>query len=218
MAEHAGATRSELLDRRARIRLATQGRDLLDRKRDQLLVEYRRIVDRASSTGDALEEAARTARRVLRRAEVAEGPEALRSASLATRAEIPLEVRAATVMGVRVAEIDDVRVRRPLARRGYGLGGTSVRVDAVADAFERQLEHVLALATMELRLRRIADEIGRTTRRVNALERVVLPRLAADAKRIGGVLAEREREDGFRRKRLAARKRSRAARGPGGEA
>jgi len=209
MAEPVGATRSELLARRARIRLATRG--LLEQKRDQLMVAFREAAALASSTGEALAQAARNARRALTRAEVEDGPEAVRSAALSTRAEIPVDVRAVTVMGVRVAEIEDVTIRHPLTRRGYGLPGTSARIDAAASAFEDELEQLLALATVELRLRRLADEIGRTTRRVNALERVVLPRLEGQARRIASTLDEREREDGFRRRRLAARKRRRRA-------
>jgi V/A-type H+-transporting ATPase subunit D len=52
---------------------------------------------------------------------------------------------------------------------------------------------LLELATGELRLRRLVDEIGRTTRRVNALETVVIPRLESERARIQAILDERER-------------------------
>jgi V/A-type H+-transporting ATPase subunit D len=53
-----------------------------------------------------------------------------------------------------------------------------------------------------MRVRRLAEEIGRTTRRVNALDNVLLPRLAAELGYIQMVLEEREREDLFRLKRV----------------
>ena len=55
---------------------------------------------------------------------------------------------------------------------------------------------LLELATSELRLRRLVDEIGRTTRRVNALETVVIPRLESERARIQAILDEREPRTG----------------------
>ncbi len=53
-----------------------------------------------------------------------------------------------------------------------------------------------------MRLRRLAEEIGRTTRRVNALDNVLIPHLEAQRDYIQMVLEEREREDLFRLKRV----------------
>lgn len=52
------------------------------------------------------------------------------------------------------------------------------------------------------RLRRLADEIQRTSRRVNALEHILLPQLVARRNAIHLVLEEREREDLFCLKRI----------------
>ncbi len=53
-----------------------------------------------------------------------------------------------------------------------------------------------------MRLRRLAEEIGRTTRRVNALDNVLIPRLETEHNYIQMVLEERAREDLFRLKRV----------------
>jgi V/A-type H+-transporting ATPase subunit D len=53
-----------------------------------------------------------------------------------------------------------------------------------------------------MRLRRLAEEIGYTTRRVNALENVLIPHLIAQRNYIQMMLGEREREDRFRLKRV----------------
>jgi V/A-type H+-transporting ATPase subunit D len=72
----------------------------------------------------------------------------------------------------------------------------------VAEAFEAQVDLIIALAASEVRLRRLAEEIGRTTRRVNALDNVLIPRLEAQCAYIQMVLEEQEREDLFRLKRV----------------
>jgi V/A-type H+-transporting ATPase subunit D len=204
--EQVTATRSELLARRSQIALATQGRDVLKEKRNQLMEEFRATVDVVISGSGALEAAAAEGRRALALAETGDGPEAVRSAGLAVPGQISLHARATTVMGVRIADIRYGPVGRSRTGRGYSLAGSSPRIDRVAEQFEGEISLLLELAIGELRLRRLVDEIGRTNRRVNALESVVLPRLERERAQIQGILDERERQERFRLKRFATRK------------
>lgn len=196
------ATRSNLLERRAQLDLAERGRTLLEEKRDQLLEAFREIADDVLAGHDALEEAATQGRISLALAEAGDGPAIVRAAGMPGRAEVELDARTSTVMGVRIAEIEAPPVGRPRSERGYSLVGSTPHIDAAAEAFEAELELVLELATREVRLRRLVDEIATTTRRVNALEFLVVPRLRAEAASIQGILDERERQDRFRLKRV----------------
>ena len=58
------------------------------------------------------------------------------------------------------------------------------------------------MAPLERKMLQLADEIRKTTRRVNALEGRLLPALHEQVRYIRGVLDQREREDIFRLKRL----------------
>ncbi len=204
--EQFSATRTELLARKAQIRLASQGRDLLMDKRDQLLEEFRRTAEVVLGGAAALEDSAVVGRRLLAEAEIELGAEMVRSAGLATRRDLPIRTTAASIMGVRVVRVEHEPVGRTALDRGYSMKATDPRIDGVADAYESQLELVLEVAASELRLRRLAEEIGKSTRRVNALEYAVIPRLIADRVRIQSVLEERERQDHFRLKRVKQRK------------
>ena len=211
-------TRMALLARRSRLELASQGRDLLKEKRNALMKELRKVADVVLIGSDALEQAAAESHQALILAEALEGPEAVRSAALAASGEIFVAASGATIMGVQVPEIEYQPVGRHLTERGYSLAGTSARVDAVAASFERQLELLLEVAAQELRMRRLAEEVGKTTRRVNALEHVLIPRLEYQCNAIQMMLEEREREDRFRLKRVKSRlasRRSRSDPGPG---
>lgn len=206
------ATRSELLAHRSRLELARRGRDLLEDKRDQLMKEFRKVADLVLSGEGALERAAAAARVALAVAESFDGPDAVRSASTVRSPGIVVDARPVYIMGVRIADIDYPPVRRSAVDRGYGLTGSSARIDRAAELFEAELELALELAARELRLRRLVEEIGATTRRVNALENIVIPQLEGETVRIESILDERERQDRFRLKRAKAQRRRRAER------
>ena len=207
--EQVTATRSELLARKSQLELARRGRNLLEDKRDQLMKEFRKVADLVLSGEGALERAAGAARRARALAEAFDGPDAVRSAAGVGATGIPLDARPVYIMGVRIADIEYEPVRRSILNRGYGLTGTSSRIDRAADMFETELELALELAGRELRLRRLVDEIATTTRRVNALENIVIPQLQRETGLIQSILDERERQDRFRLKRAKAQRQRR---------
>jgi V/A-type H+-transporting ATPase subunit D len=200
----------ELLARKAQIALAREGRELLEQKRTALLKEFLRIADVVMEHVDALQQAAADAGQALARAEAVAGPEALHSAALASRAELPLEVTSVNVMGVNVPHIEQKRVSRSMLGRGYSIVGTSITIDETSMAFETEVDAILQLAESELRFNRLAAEIQRTSRRLNALDHLLIPRLEAERDFIQIALDERERADHFRLKlvkRILERKR-----------
>jgi V/A-type H+-transporting ATPase subunit D len=193
-------TRMELLARKAQIALASQGRDLLEQKRAALLKEFLRTADTALERSDALQVTATNARQALARAEAMAGTESVRSAALASRSTFGINVTTVSVMGVRVPHIEQKRVARSMLERGYSIVGESITVDEAASVFEAEVEAILQLAEIELRLTRLGDEIQRTSRRLNALDHFVIPRLTAERDFIQMSLDERERADHFRLK------------------
>lgn len=194
------ATRMELLARKTQISLASQGRDLLEQKRTALLKEFMRTADLALERSDALELTAEQARHALARAEAMAGTESVRSASLAALSGLALEVTNVSVMGVRVPHIEQKRVTRSALERGYSIVGASTSIDEAASAFEAEVEAIIQLAEIEIRLTRLGEEIQRTSRRLNALDHFVIPRLKEEQKFIQMALDERERADHFRLK------------------
>jgi len=204
------ATRMELLARKAQIALARQGRELLEQKRSALLKEFLNTADTAMVHSEALQQAATGAHQTLARTEGLAGSKMLRSAALAARAELALEVTSTSVMGVKVPHIEQKKVERSMMGRGYSIVGTSISIDETAAAFEGEVQAILQLAETELRLTRLGAEIKRTSRRLNALDNLLIPRLEAEQNFIQMALDERERADHFRfklMKRILERKR-----------
>jgi V/A-type H+-transporting ATPase subunit D len=207
-----------LLAGRARLTLARQGRQLLEDKRDALLRELHREIRVAVAARRELEAAATEARQAVEAARVRHGAATLAAAGAAAQAEIGIDVRFTTVMGVPVPEVAPRSLVRRAGERGRDPLATGPALEAAAERFEEELTIALRVATMEARLLRLAREIRRTSSRVNALRTVVIPRLEAETAAIELALEQREREDRFRLKLVKRRRDRGPAGGDGGGA
>lgn len=200
--EELHTTRTELLQKRTQIELAQQGRDLLEKKRDALLVEFMKIMEVVLELGTNLRRVAADAHYALTIAQAVDGTVNLQSAALATKGEITVEISGTHIMGVAIPEVAKRNVRRNASERGYGITGISSRIDEVAEKFEDELNIIIEMAAIETKLRRLGTEIQKTRRRVNALDQVVIPTLKKQVRYISMALDERSREDLFRLKRV----------------
>jgi V/A-type H+/Na+-transporting ATPase subunit D len=211
--EEVRPTRAELLERKQQIGLAQQGMDLLKQKRDALLIEFMGVMDETLRLSDSLGKTVREAQYSLVVAQAVDGTVALRSAGLATKGEIVVDMTGTKIMGVSVPVV--TKGESPVKSsftRGYSVTGVSSRVDETAEKFEHILDVIIEYADIETRLKRLGEEINKTNRRVNALEQVTVPQLVEQVSYISQTLDERAREDLFRlkkvKKKIEAKKRA----------
>jgi V/A-type H+-transporting ATPase subunit D len=68
------------------------------------------------------------------------------------------------------------------------------------------LSQLLICAPLERNLQIVGEEVKKVSRRINALEEYLLPRLRGQLRGIASVLDEREREDTFRLKKIKGKK------------
>jgi V/A-type H+-transporting ATPase subunit D len=204
--EQISPTRTELLTRRAQIQLARQGADLLKGKREALVREFLTELESFVNARDALLSSLAESKQSLMRALAVDGPEAVASAGLASRRPIELATEERNIWGTRVVEVKTEYAPRTSAERSFSTAGASVRIEETAERFESTVELILRVAPLDRKLARLADEIRKTSRRVNALEQRLLPTLMEQVQYIRGVLDQREREDVFRLKHLKKRR------------
>ena len=203
-------TRLELIRRKSQLELAQLAHDLLEKKRNALMQEIMRMAEIVFEESDILEKAAEESRFRLAVAEIEVGFETVRSAALAARKELSLQISMTNIMGTRVPAIEQKKVTRSMLTRGYGASTTSPLIDEAAFAFEQKVESILRLAQSELRLTYLVNEISKTSRRLNAIQFILIPRLEKEKELIEFTLAERERADQYRLKlvkKLLERKR-----------
>jgi len=195
-------TRMELIRIKTQIKLAEQGKDLLRQKMDALIAEFFQIMRGVSESREMLEKVDEAARHSLHLAHAVDDSVALKSAALATRSGIVLDISGKNIMGVPVPVIEKRRFSKTTFERGYGILGVSGRIDEVAEHFEAELDLIIELAETETALRRLGEEIQKNRRRVNALEQIMIPELKKQAKFIKIAIEEREREDLYRLKKM----------------
>lgn len=200
--EQVHPTRMELMKKRSQIVLAEQGRDLLKEKMEALIQEFFKIMVNFSETREGLEQLAIEADLALLVAEAVDDPVAVKSASYATKRQIMVEITGKNIMGVPVPVIQKKSVALNVMERGYGLIGTSSRINEAAEKFEAEMDMIIRLAETETTLRRLGNEIQMNRRRVNALDQIIIPELKEQAKYIRFSIEEREREDLFRLKKV----------------
>jgi V/A-type H+-transporting ATPase subunit D len=189
-----------------RIELSERGHDTLEQKRDGLIMEFQDILDQAKDVRSNLEDTYERAQRTIDMARAMEGDVAVRGAAAALQEHPEITVESNSVMGVSVPQIDSTRVEKSLDQRGYGVMGTSARIDEAAAAYEELLENIILAAEMETAMWKMLDEIETTKRRVNALEHKLLPDLRENQEYIEQKLEEQEREEIFRLKKIKAKK------------
>jgi len=200
--EQVHPTRMELMKKRSQIVLAEQGRDLLKEKMEALIQEFFKIMVNFSESREGLEQLAIEADIALLVAEAVDDPIAVKSASYATKRQIMVDISGKNIMGVPVPVIQKKSVALNVMQRGYGLIGTSSRINEAAEKFEAEMDMIIRLAETETTLRRIGNEIQMNRRRVNALDQIIIPELKEQAKYIRFSIEEREREDLFRLKKV----------------
>lgn len=131
-----------------------------------------------------------------------EGRDGIESITYAAKREIGVEITERSIWGLRYRDVisQTSPIRKP-EERGYDYISTTVHVEEGIFLFEKILESMLELASFESKLKRLGEEILKTTRKIRVLEERLLPELKGQIKGISQYIGEREREAFYRLKR-----------------
>lgn len=185
-------TRSNYLRTQRRLESARHGYDMLERKRQILVMELMRKLEAARVAQEVVREAMAQAYAALENAALSAGIERLVRESCGIAADHKLQTSIHSVMGVAVPEISFECAGHALR---FALTAGASGADEVLGRFHDALEPIVRLAEVENAVLRLAREIKRTQRRVNALEKTFIPDYEDTLTFIGECLDEREREE-----------------------
>ncbi len=192
-------TRMELLTLKKRMTLAERGHDLLKEKRDALVMQFFDILEDVGRIRRELVNALKDAFETLTMAKMLMGPLKVEEAAMGVEPFYDVDVSLQNIMGVKVPLL---RVKEKGSVASYSFATTSAKLDEAVQKFREALKLTVKLAEVETAIRKMAEEIDRTKRRVNALKYIVIPKLENTIRYISLHLEEREREDLFRLKRV----------------
>lgn len=207
-------TRSNLLRIKQDLQFAREGYEILDRKREVLAKELVQLANDAEKVQEQIEELMTAAYRALEKAELTMGAERIEWASLSINKTVEVQVKQRGVMGITLPVID---ARGEPPEMPYSLGDTPAALDEASAVFREVLSHIPELSRLVTSVWRLAVEMRKTQRRVNALQYIFIPDYEQTIVYIQSSLEEREREDTFRLKLLKVRAEEAKQKKPSGQ-
>ena len=184
-------TKTNLIRLRNDLKFAQQGYELLDQKRNILIVELLALVDQTVNHQSRVEEALAKAYKALEEAVFDMGKLKVQYLTGAVHMTTDISVRSRRVMGVRLPVIETEFTEHPPY---YSPTGTSFWIDSAVQCFKEALHLLGKLSELKISVLRLANEVKRTIRKVNALEKIAIPDLEETVHAIQSRLEENERD------------------------
>ena len=191
----AAVTRGVVLRLREQIDFTERGKELLEMKRDNLAAETNKLMSKVA-TRKEFEQKLMKAYDTLRTAYMSLGYSELQSQA-STVGPLEAKTRLRSVVGVPVPEV-------VLGKKPTNSSITDPSAYAASNGLVQLIEQLLDLAEAEARIESIAQELMMTNRKVNALERVIIPKMRETLRYVEGRLEEETLEEFFRAKRVKA--------------
>jgi len=185
-------TKASLLRLKQDLAFIREGYEMLERKREILVLELMSLVEAAKRAQAEAHEKMARAHATLRAALLCTGTLSLAAAAAAPRPPHAATIQTRSLMGIYLPTL---RGEHPAAVPAGSFLAGSAAFDEVGARFREALESIDRLAEIENAVFRLAREVRKTQRRVNALDKVFLPAYAETLAYIGSVLEERERDE-----------------------
>jgi len=196
-------TKSNLFQYKEQLAVAKEGFDLLQQKRDILVMELMRMLEQVKLLESELYSFSAKAYASLRKTLLSVGRETIQEISQGIRYEFTVKERSVKVAGLTLPSVE---VKPPSVSLQYSLMDTYTHTDETMAIFLEYLKIIAELASVRTMVWRLAKEVKKTQRRVNALEKMVIPDTSETVTYITAVLEEREREIFFIQKMLKSKR------------
>jgi V/A-type H+-transporting ATPase subunit D len=195
-------TKSNLFQCKDQLLIAQEGFGLLEQKRDILVMELMRMVERVKLLEADLDAQMTKAYGSLRKMLLAVGRGTAKEIGSGITYDFSLQEKHIRVAGINLPTLD---VKTPPLSLKYSFMNTYAYCDETMKNFLSYLTVISELAEIRTMAWRLAKEVKKTQRRVNALEKMVIPDTAETVTYIESILEEREREIFFIQKILKTR-------------
>ncbi|CAL2036812.1 unnamed protein product [Caenorhabditis brenneri] len=190
---------------KTRLKGAQKGHSLLKKKADALNLRFRdilkKIVENKVLMGEVMKEAAFS----LAEAKFTAGDFSHTVIQNVSQAQYRVRMKKENVVGV-LLPVFDAYQDGPDAYDLTGLGKGGANIARLKKNYNKAIELLVELATLQTCFITLDEAIKVTNRRVNAIEHVIIPRIENTLTYIVTELDEMEREEFFRMKKIQANK------------
>lgn len=184
-------TKSNLIKIQDELKFARQGYELLDQKRNILVLELLNLVDQAGDYQEKVEKRLAEAYASLQDASLDMGRLRVQQLSRAVYMNCDIHLKDRRVMGVQLPVVEtQFEDHAPY----FSPSETSFRIDEAMQNFKEALKEMGRLAELKISIMRLAGEVKKTIRKVNALEKIAIPDLNETVDFIQNRLEENERD------------------------
>ena len=197
--EQIAPTKSNLLRIKERLATAEEGYDLLEQKREILVMELMQKIEQVKLLEKDMDACIETAYPALKRMLLVMGREKAEKLSRGIKYRFELEEKLVSCAGMKLPGLE---VRLPEAELKYSPANSFAECDETVLEFFKLLRVLTELAAVRTIAWTLAREVRKTQRRVNALEKMVIPTARDTKTYIEAALEERERDSFFTSKLL----------------
>lgn len=184
-------TRSNLMKVKDELAFSRLGYDLLDQKRSILDSELLSLVDQAVDYQNKVERELKEAREALQDAILNMGRLKVGNLAGAVNISSSISLSSRKVMGVELPKVStEFSGEGPF----FSPEGTSMLSEIALNEFRDVLEAMGQLAELKVSIMRLAREVKKTIRKVNSLEKLVIPDKEETVKYLTSRIEESERE------------------------
>ena len=197
MDENIAYTKTNLISAKGTLDLSLKGFELLDKKRNVLIMSMMSFIDEAEVVQNNVSVLFGEAYAALKMANITMGITNVEQISQSIPEVEDFNILDKSIMGVEIPEI--LHEKQELERY-YSFFHTNSALDVAFKKFQEVKGLLFELSEIEDSVYKLAMEVKKTQKRANALQNIQIPKYKGIVKAITDVLEEKEREDFFRLK------------------
>lgn len=198
-------TKGNLILAKNSLKLAKQGYELMDKKRNILMRELMELIDTAKNIQSEIDSTFSVAYLALQQANIEMGIKTVTEISNTIPEENSIEIKQRSIMGT---EIPLVESSKAPGKPTYAFFQTKLSLDEATKRFNKVKELTIRLSMIENSAYRLATSINKTQKRANALKNITIPNYTTLVNEIQNALEEKEREEFTRLKVIKRRQTS----------
>ncbi|MGL5434708.1 MAG: V-type ATP synthase subunit D [Lachnospiraceae bacterium] len=185
-------TKGNLMLAKNSLALASQGYELMDKKRNILLRELMSLIDQAKEIQTEIDTTFTAAYKTLQQANIELGINYVDEIAAAIPVEDSIRIKTRSIMGTEIPLVE--YSQQPPAPH-YSYYNTRESLDAACANFEKVKSLTIKLSTVENSAYRLANSIRQAQKRANALKNITIPTYQSLVTNITNSLEEKEREE-----------------------